>query len=169
MTIEECVELMKKKSENFALNNNFKTTTRLSITQKYELVVIDELDNQKVFDGVLLGTFNPNDNILQFPYHPENPAIMDEDREMYLGLKEYGEEIGIPELTELNISFNPFSVGVTSLMRNKEEPEIHRNNLGIIESYYTLEDLLAIAANYHNAEAIVPLNFQDFIVYVGVK
>jgi len=168
MKLSDCIEVMRTKSESFALINKLTPKTRLGITEKYDLIVIQEDNSEEVFSGLLLGSFSEENEIFQFPYHKENPAIPDKDRAMYLTLQEFGLKNKIIELTEVNLAFNPFAIGITSIMRRLEKPTINRNEMGEIESSYSLEEILAIAGTFHKVRAIVPLTFENHVIYIGI-
>lgn len=169
MKLKACVETMRKKSESFALINKLTQNTKLLITEKYDLLIIHEDNSEEMFEGLLLASYSSKDNLLQFPYDEKNPSIPEIDLEKYNSLKLFGKKNNIIELTESILAFNPFAIGITDIMRRLQNPEINRNEKGEIESYYTLEEILAIAATFYNARAIVPITFEDYTIYISIS
>jgi hypothetical protein len=170
MKMHECEEVVKKCSEKFKTDNAIHDGMPMGMTSDYDVVLQKEDGSTIYFDGILLGTFisKNGDDFLQFPYHLENPAIPDKDREMYLTLKAFGEKIGMIELTQVNLGFNPFEVVMTHAKRRLPEKEVHIGPSGLVESAHVLDEILAVAAMFHKSKIVIPIVGQGFTCYIAI-
>ena len=169
MRPSECVQSLKAKSEAYFSKYNLHADGNgiAGMTKELNLIfVIDEASVVKM--AMLLGVYSLDDAILQLPYHPENPMIPAVDRDAYLALRDFGAAVNVPELTEVNISFDPFAAATAQLCRRLDPPRIHRNEQNEIVSVYSLDTILALAATFHKALAIVTLEEGNYVFYFGV-
>lgn len=170
MKMHECESVVKQHSDKFKADNGISNRMPMGMTSDYDLIIKKDDDSMVYFSGILLGTFisKNGDDFLQFPYHEENPAIPDKDREMYLTLKAFGEKIGMVELTQLNLGFNPMEVMMTQTKRRLPTKEIHIGASGLVESAHTLDEVLAISAMFHKCRVVVPVCGEGFICYIAI-
>lgn len=167
MKISQCTKKMTDASKAFLEYMKENQISVEGLTPDYNLVT-SSLEGEKIFNGVLIGTYIEGKKFFQFPFHPENPAIKEEDKEFYLKLKLFGEKVNIPELTETNISFDPLSVVIAQASRRMSPPVIYRNLSGEIESCYSLDELVSIAAEFHNAKTFIALGYEGYKVYLAI-
>lgn len=167
MKLKDCVNMMKHKSKKFALLNQLTPTTKLSIAKDHNLIIIK--DNEIEFmEGLLLGTFSTKKHFLELPYYNDNELTTTKNNETYLKLKKFGINNNIPELSEPNIFFTSSNTTTEQIQNRIKKENLKRNEDGILVSLYTLDEILAISAIFYKCRAIVPLNFNDYIIYVGI-
>ncbi|WP_415913128.1 hypothetical protein [Neptuniibacter sp. QD37_11] len=168
MKISECEAAIKRGTEQFIEANDISYTSRVAMTDGFDFVLGKDDGSMVYFDAVLLGTYIEEDYYFQFPFHPEHPAITEQNREMYFSLKAFGEKIEMVELTQMNLGFNPLEVPMTHLKRRLPNQEVHIGASGLVESIYTLDQVLAVAATFHKADIVVAVNGEGYSHYLAV-
>lgn len=168
MKISDCTQTMLKANEAF---NQYLANNKLvfnGITTDYNLVMSNSRGEHTI-NAVLIGTYINPEHAFQFPFHPENPAIKEEDRPFYRSLQEFGERARIPELTEPNISFDATMVMAAQAARRMNPPSIFRHySTSEIVSCLTLEQLLSVAATFFQSTAYIALESSDYTVYLAI-
>jgi hypothetical protein len=168
MRISECETKIKELSMEFFKNNNVTMDTMFGYNEHFNLMMKQPDDSELIFDCVLLGSKEEDSTTFQWPFNPDNPSYVNLDMDKILSLKEFGKRIGIPEFTEQIISFDPLATMMSQPMRRMSPPQVHKNSYGNIESCYTLEELLSVAAIYHKCKAIKAVNSSGYIIYLGI-
>jgi hypothetical protein len=168
MKISECTQIMSK--ANMAFNGYLKRN-RMSLeglTRHYDLVMSSP-EGEHTINAVLIGTYDNSQHFFQFPFHPDNPAVQDEDRALYLSLQQFALRARIPELSETNISFDATMVAPAQAARGMSPPSIYRHfESGEVVSCLTLQELISIAAIFYKATAFIAVENGDYSVYLAV-
>ena len=168
MKISECVDKFEKCSREFWARHPLTPEAEVGYTPKYDFIMRGQDGRVLCFKSVLIATFIHSQATLQFPYNKNNPSVPNADIDLFLSLKEFGQKANIPELTEVLISFDPASVTFAQISRRMPEPTIYRNTSNNIASCYTVDELIAIAATFYKAVAIVPVKIGEYDVYLGI-
>ena len=168
MKISECGQTISEKTKHFMEKNKIKNNFRIGATINYDLMIMLENGEEFVFEGLLLGTFKPNINALVFPFDRENSEVPKEDLDLYISLQTFAKKVGIVELTEIILSFDPLAVMISHPLRRMNPPQIYRNQHGEIESCYILEDIIGVAAHFHKCVAVMIVKINGMDLYIGI-
>lgn len=152
----------------FIKKHNITPDTEFGYNDHYNMMMRQPDGSEFEFESVLIGSMKEGEEVIQWPYNRDNPSFVNLDMDMYLSRKAFGEKIGIPELTETVISFDPLAVGMSHPLRRMKPPQIHRNQYNEIESCYLLDDLIAVSALFHKCIAVKCINTQGFLIYLGI-
>lgn len=172
MKVSECRQSIQASTVAFYAQHQITADSEITLSAetKYNpLIYLTAEDSQPLqFKGIYLATFEAEKDSLQWPFHPDNPAIAPEDKAFYRTLQDFGVKASIPELSETNISFDALFSTHAQIHRRMTPPMTFRNPMGEVVSIYTLDELIAIAATFHKVKAVISMTMHPYTIFLGV-